>query len=121
MLPGPIEAAVCVRQGNAAPVWDFQLESALSLQRVGVCILTKLTFLHLVSSAVMDLPGALFNSIRCVHQKTEDQINTFSLCLQAQSFNLVSSWMFLHYINIWSCSGLCFASTKLRLGCLAEM
>lgn len=83
---------------------------------MGVCILTELTSLHLVMSAVMGLPGALFNSIQCVHQKAEDQINTFSLCLQAQSFNLVSSWMFLHYINIWSCFGLCFASTNLGLG-----
>lgn len=95
--------------------------SASSLQEAGVCILTKLTSLHLVLSAVMDLPGALFNSIHCVHQRTEDQINTFPLCLLAQSFNLVSSWMFLHYINIRSCFGLCFVSTKLRLGCLAEM
>lgn len=62
------EVAVCARLGKATPVWDFQLQSALTLERVGVCILTKLTSLPRVLSAVMDLPGALFKSMHCVHQ-----------------------------------------------------
>lgn len=68
LLSGPAEVAVHARLGKATPVWDFQLQSGLTLQGVDVCILTKLTSLHWVLSAVMDLPGALFNSAHCVHR-----------------------------------------------------